>query len=149
MCRIEDGTGIISHSTFYNSWFFTPRSTSVISYKGVDGNSLSINNSIVYGTRTDEIELESLINVSLDHLLLKLGNSAQTDYASVFSNCLFNVDPEFFALEEFDFRLKAESPAINKGSIDFIFTNSFDLAGNRRDEDVAPDMGCFEFSEIE
>ena len=147
--RIEEGSGIISHSTFYNSWFFSPRSASVLFYKGVGENSLSISNSIVYGTRTDEIELESLINVSVDNLLLKLGNSAQSTYSSVFTNCLFNEDPEFLDLEEFIFNLKAESPAINKGSTDFISTNLFDLAGNRRDDDVAPDMGCFEFAEIE
>ncbi|PCH70944.1 MAG: hypothetical protein COC06_03110 [Bacteroidales bacterium] len=147
--RIEDGSGIISHSTFYNSWFFSPRSASVIYYKGVGENSFSISNSIVYGTRTNELELESLVNVSVDNSLLKIGSNVQSNYSSVFTNCMFNENPDFLESEEFNFTLKAESPAINNGSIDFISTYFLDLAGNRRDEDVAPDMGCFEFFEIE
>ncbi|MFA9370506.1 MAG: choice-of-anchor Q domain-containing protein [Labilibaculum antarcticum] len=147
--RIEDASCTISHSTFYNSWFFTPRSSALISYQGVGENTFTINNSIVYGTRTDELELESLLNVSIDNSLLKIGSSAQTNYSSVFTNCLFNEDPDFLNLKEFNFALNAESPAVNNGNIEFVSTYLFDLAGNRRDSDIAPDMGCFEFSEIE
>ncbi len=147
--RIEEGSCAISHSTFYNSWFFSPRSSSVISYQGVGENTFKISNSIVYGTRKDELELESLANVSVYNSLLKIGSSAQSNYSSVFTTCLFNEDPDFLDLEENNFALKAGSPAINKGSTEFISTYLFDLAGNRRDSDIAPDMGCFEFSKIE
>jgi len=146
---IKDGSCTITHSTFYNSWFFTPRSSAVISYQGIGENTFNISNSIVYGTRTDELELVSLLNVSVENSLLKTGTSTQEDYSSVFTNCLFNEDPDFLDLEEFNFALNAESPAINNGNIEFGSTYFFDLAGNRRDNDIAPDMGCFEFSEIE
>jgi hypothetical protein len=147
--RIEEGSCAISHSTFYNSWFFSPRSSSVISYQGVGENTFKISNSIVYGTRKDELELESLANVSVDNSLLKIGSSAQSNYSSVFTNCIFNEDPDFLNSEELNFSLSDQSPAINKGSTEFISTYLFDLAGNRRDSDIAPDMGCFEFSKIE
>lgn len=147
--RIEDASCMISHSTLYNSWFFTPRSSSIISYEGMPENILKISNSIVYGTRINELDLESITNVSVSNSLLKIGGSAQESYSSVFSNCLFNIDPVFIDLEEYNFALKEESPAINSGNVEFVSTYLFDLAGNRRDSDVAPDMGCFEFSEIE
>lgn len=148
--RIENSSVSISHCTFYNAWFLSPRSSAIISYLGGDENTrFAMNNSIVYGTRMNELELQSLVDVSIDNSLLKLGNSAQSNYSSVFTSCPFNEDPDFFDSENFDFSLNAGSLAINNGNVDFISTNLLDLVGNRRDEDMAPDMGCFEFYGIE
>ncbi|MDM8160605.1 choice-of-anchor Q domain-containing protein [Labilibaculum sp. K2S] len=144
----EDGSCLISHSTFYNSWFFSARSRAIISYDGPGEKGLTIRNCILYGNRSDELEFETPEHVSVQNSLLKLGNSARTNYASIFTECLFNEDPDFLDLEELNFSLSEQSPVINKGSIEFISTYLFDLAGNRRDNDVAPDMGCYEFSEI-
>lgn len=146
----EEGTYLISQSTVYNSWFYSIRSTAGIYYNGIGENDLTISNSIIWGSRTNELELvESSGNVTVQNSLLKLGNSGQSNYASELTDCLFNEDPDFFDLEELNFTLKDQSPAINNGSREFMSDYFFDLAGNRRDSDIAPDMGCFEFSEIE
>ncbi|MBN2598384.1 choice-of-anchor Q domain-containing protein [Labilibaculum sp.] len=144
----EYGSCLISHSTFYNSWFFSARSKAVLSYNGLGEEGLTIRNSILYGNRFDELEFDQTENVLVQNSLLKLSNSAHIDYASIFTECLFNEDPGFLDLEELNFSLSEKSSAINKGSIEFISTYLFDLAGNRRDNDAAPDMGCYEFSEI-
>ncbi|MDQ1770979.1 hypothetical protein GQR60_07350 [Labilibaculum sp. A4] len=144
----EYGSCLISHSTFYNSWFFSARSKAVLSYNGLGEEGLTIRNSILYGNRFDELEFDQTENVLVQNSLLKLSNSAHIDYASIFTECLFNEDPGFLDLEELNFSLSEKSSAINMGSIEFISTYLFDLAGNRRDYDAAPDMGCYEFSEI-
>ncbi|PKQ65546.1 hypothetical protein BZG02_00645 [Labilibaculum filiforme] len=144
-----EGSYQLVHSTLYNSWFFSARSAPIISYNGNSEDGLIIRNCIVEGNRLNELDAEQAETVLLQHSLLKLGNSAQTTFASSLNECLFNEDPAFINVNEFDFNLSEQSPVINKGSAAYIATCIFDLAGNRRDQDVAPDMGCYEFFETE
>lgn len=140
-----NGSYTLFQSTLYNSWYFSPRSSTIVDCKG-EG-TVRIENSIVWGILTDELSLSSKQNVSVINSLLRLGNSKQSDYTSVFTDCIFNKDPKFINTNEIDFTLAAESPAINTGGIEFINGYPFDLAGNPRDKDEAPDMGTYEYTE--
>ena len=139
------GSFAIYHSTLYNTWFFSPRSGSVINYAGDEDSGLQVVNCIIWGSKTDELELIKTDNVMVENSLIKLSNSKQGDYASVFADCIFNEDPLFADLEEFDFILSAESPAINKGNKDVGNQYFMDLSGNPRNIDEAPDMGTYEY----
>lgn len=80
-------------------------------------------------------------NVNFDHILWKV----QTAPANVTSNQIINnQSPRFDSIHTFknyyDFRLKASSPAINKGVNAGII---FDLEGKSRPVGL-PDLGCFE-----
>lgn len=80
-------------------------------------------------------------NVNFDHNLWKV----QTTPANIISNQIINnLAPQFDSISTsdnyYDFRLKATSPAINKGVNTTILT---DLDGNSRAIGL-PDLGCFE-----
>ncbi|MDE5417961.1 hypothetical protein L3049_08065 [Labilibaculum sp. DW002] len=149
-CLRMEGDAIyeIYQSTFYNLWSFSPRTDPVIFYKGTGEGNLKISNSIVWSGRINELEVEPLEKVEVENTLLKLGSTFQLDYAAVFKNCIFNENPLFIDLTEFDFGLQVESPAINKGNIELNKDNWLDLNANRRDQDIAPDMGAYEYFEM-
>lgn len=145
--RLEgEGNFEITHSSFYNAWYYSVRSNPGVFYDG--SGHLNISNSIIWGSKTNELEISSVVMATINNSLLKLSSSKQEDYESVLQACLVNVDPDFFDLEEFDYRLGNASPAINSGGIESMSSFTIDLAGNSRDEDSAPDMGCYESVEI-
>lgn len=147
--RMEgDAVFEIYQSTFYNSWFYSPRTDPIISYQGTEEGNLKISNSIVWGGRNNEFIAEPTSELTIKNTLLKLGSASQLEYASVFENCIFNENPLFIDLDEFDFRLQAESKAINKGNNELNKDNWLDLNANRRDLDIAPDLGAYEYAEI-
>ncbi len=143
----EEGSFELTHSTFYNAWYYSVRSSPVLFYQG--SGKLQICNSIIWGSKTNELDINSVELTTVNYSLLKLSASKQETYVSVLQECLLNIDPDFSDLEEFDYRLNSDSPAINSGDTEFMSSFSVDLAGNSRDKDSAPDMGCFEYVEID
>lgn len=141
-----EGSYSLVHSTIYNAWYFSPRSSPVISCNELGNGEVSIENSIVFGNRTDELSVTPKEQVTIKNSLIRLGSHQQNEYASAFTDCIFNLDPRFINAEEFDFALAAESPAINSASIGFMNGYPFDLAGNPRNKDEAPDMGAYEYA---
>ena len=133
------------HATLYNRWHFSPRMLPILSKKGEGNQSLKLQNTIVWGSKMNELILNDSNGVTIEHSLLSLGGVLQDQYASVTTNCIFNENPLFIDEEEFDLRLKAESPAINKGKIELANTYAVDMDGRQRNLDDAPDMGGFEF----
>ncbi len=149
LSMIGDAVYEIYQSTFYNSWIFSPRIDPILFYQGTGEGNLKIANSIIWGGKNNELDAEPLEKITIENSLLKLGASSQSGFAAVFENCLLNQNPLFIDLEELNFELEAESPAINKGNVELNKNNWLDLNANRRDQDEAADMGAYEHTEMD
>jgi hypothetical protein len=83
----------------------------------------------------------TLFNVIFDHVLWRVETAPQNNTAS---NIINNQNPVFDSINTsrrfYDFRLKANSPAINKG---MATANSIDLDGKPRPVGL-PDLGAYE-----
>jgi hypothetical protein len=145
--RLEDGELQLYHSTFYNSWNFDVRTVPAIQVLNPKGNAIDIGNCIVWGSQSDEFIVDHTSGLNVENSLLKLSNSLQNDYSAIFSNCIFNENPEFTSIEDRIFSLKEVSPCINAGKTELGTSYPLDLQNNARNEDIAPDMGAFEFKE--
>jgi len=152
-CREEcvqlDGNshGELYHATLYNTWFYTSRFSSILKLTENAKISLIIGNSIIWGSKRDEIELAKTENIQILNSLIKLGDAKQRASAVVFAECSFNENPLFTNPEEFDFTLQVNSPAINSGRGEFGNLFPLDLQGTKRNEDAAPDQGSYEYAE--
>ncbi|RUT73561.1 choice-of-anchor Q domain-containing protein [Ancylomarina longa] len=135
------------HSTFYNTWFYFSRSSSILKISENPLLSLTIGNSIIWGIKNDEIELTQTDNIQLVNSLIKLSDSKQNEYTSVFSECIFNENPLFSDAEVSDFTLQVNSSCINIGNVEYGNLFPIDSRGNRRNEDNAPDLGTYEYAE--
>ena len=104
-------------------------------------------NCILWGSEglvDNEITLEKegngIVNLNFDHVLFR---SKSDPPNATFTNVIRNEDPVFDSIDVsnnyYDFRLKKESPAVNKGKITSI---DADLDGNSRKD--LPDLGCYE-----
>ncbi len=110
----------------------------------------SFKNSIFYGEGglvEDEIAITkqgtTAFNLTFDNVLYKMKSTDPTT-ATFSGNKLKNTAPDFDSISAgnryFNFRLKATSTVINKGSNTGL---TFDLDGNNRNVGL-PDLGCFE-----
>lgn len=97
------------------------------------------------GTTEDEVVIDkqgsNTFNVKFDNVLYKV----KTDPTNtIFTSSIKNQAPVFDSVDVsrryYDFHLKAESPAINKGKATSLL---IDLDGNSRANGL-PDMGCYE-----
>jgi hypothetical protein len=100
-------------------------------------------NNIIYGRITDEIQFfekqEGNLNFSFSHNLFRSSISVLSE-----NNSIRNQDPEFVEVNDADFRLQENSPAID----DALPTNiSTDIQGTNRG--TSPDIGAYEYVEIE
>lgn len=145
LCTIAGGGNYyFDFCTFenYSYDFFRNSVSFYFSNKDASGNNDlkgRFRNSIVWGDKTEEIELvndnSNAFDLSADYSILK---TAQTIAGT---NTLLNTDPLFQNAYIKDFTLRASSPAINSGLV--IPSISHDLKANPRD--VTPDRGCYEF----
>lgn len=117
-------------------------------------------NCIVYGSRSDEIQLfdrseSGNFNFNLDHCLIKTDSTADAlEFNQIIfdqcSDCLFNVDPLFVDIQELNYRSDTLSPVHNKGiTVNSLITNQpilMDKDGNTRDA-ATPDIGAYEYQE--
>ena len=121
-------------------------------YEGSDGNiyirdleEVNFNNCIIYGSLTTEISFQQeesgLFNYNFNHCLLKIDPSIDTDN-NYYQSVILNQSPAFSAKLEDDFNLKANSPAVNTGSI--ATDGTLDIIGNIR---LNADMGAYEYIE--
>lgn len=104
-------------------------------------------NSIIYGTNTDEIGLDSmsaaLFQYKFDHCLLKskeYSNLSNQHFASI----IWNKDPKFKSIDSLKFELDTLSPAIGVGRIDIGKLYPLDLKNKNRTLDTIPDLGAYE-----
>ncbi|MDR1112927.1 MAG: hypothetical protein LBL18_04125, partial [Bacteroidales bacterium] len=113
-------------------------------YEG-DAN-INFNNSIIYGSTGTQLTKSagegtvSPLNYRFENCLLR---SEWTGDANLV-NCVFNKDPLFTDIDEWNFLLRQGSPAINVGKTGLGI--STDYAGNPRD--ASPDAGAYEFGGV-
>ncbi len=112
----------------------------------------TFSNSIIYGTKGDEIQLDELnedsglFNYEFNNCLIKRN---ELDISTGFNNCLFNEDPGFLDTYELDYHLDTLSPAENfavplNSAIAPFGLITTDIEGNMRDGST-PDCGAYEY----
>ena len=146
--KLEGGDLNLYHTTFYNSWAFNIRTAPIIRVLSLEENEVVLGNSIIWGSQRDELEFDN-VSHSMENCLIKLGNSLQEEYSSLFTDCIFNEDPEFTSIEERIYTLQNTSPCLNTGKKSIGEFYPIDLNNTARNIDDAPDMGAFEFKEQE
>jgi hypothetical protein len=145
-----DGNFEFSHCNFINYWQLSSRTKSVFSYLANEnsGKELKIQNSIIWGTKSDEIELNQAGTVEIINTLIKISDEKQIDFSNIFENCIFNEDPEFVNKNEHNYNLRVNSPLINEAKLDIANLFPLDFNGNSRLSDTTPDIGSFEYIEV-
>lgn len=96
--------------------------------------SLNINDAIVWGDKTNELEIDPTTTANIDTTVLK------TNATIAGQGQLVNQDPQFVSPVNRDYTLRSSSPAIDKGVTSSV---TDDLKGKSRD--TTPDLGCFEY----
>ena len=158
LVALNGGTHRFCHATFSNNYLFTAIGGAAIALGHLgpdtdDGSNLPytaarFDNSIIYGIGPD-IEPGDLIgtSVSFHNCLIK---SAGTDDEN-FISCLWDKDPLFYTVRNeylFDYRLRADSPAIGAGDPDLVApdarTDAYGL-----DRGPSPDLGAYVYVAVE
>lgn len=110
-------------------------------------------NCIIYGSEDNEVVMDTLAGqpferLSFDHCLLKVEPEEYLPVIrSKFTDCLLNQDPRFAATGLRDYRLQANSPAIDAGR-DLSDRFTLDIRGLPDSSRTLPfDMGAWEFVE--
>ena len=114
----------------------------------------SFTNSIIYGSRSNEVELVDSypgqqINAPFiyhfENSLIRLENIPENiSFVNV-----FNDNPLFIDPYKQKFKLESKSPAIDAGLMEFALLYPFDLNNVSRISDSGPDMGAYEWVEEE
>lgn len=139
-------------SSFNNNYFQHKNPVlSISNATSISSNNLNADfrNSIFYGESgfiDDEITIEkkgtTSFSLQFNNCLYKVKNADPSN--ATFTNCIKNQNPLFDTINTYkplyNFRLKNNSPCINKGTNTSI---SFDLDGLNRNVGL-PDIGCFE-----
>lgn len=110
-------------------------------------------NSIIFGSRRDEISLfkvpEADLNYQFENCIVRVDelDDEGGNYVDFFDNCdpcinATNTDVVFFAVDEDDYHL--DTLSIAEGQAMVIPSIQFDLDGEERDPSN-PDIGCFEY----
>ena len=159
------------HCTIANYFDWTFRSTPalVISNYFTDANgdidrqplkAADFQNCIVFGRNENEVrfdfnveedeEITDWINVNFSHSLVKMLPDRAEGFSHAFDeSVIFNEDPAFIDVSEYNYQLDSLSVAVDKGSADVARDFPKDINGNNRLDDDAPDMGAFERMEAE
>lgn len=150
---LTGGKHAFNNCTFANYYLFDAVSSPILtlSYVMRDDKkyenplmSAVFNNCVIYGNASD-ISIGDLTgaDVKLQYCLLK---SRGTDDRN-FIDCEWGGDPKFYTVRNdyiFDYRLRNESDAIAKGSMDLCPANvRYDMLGNDRFLSGVPDLGAY------
>ncbi|MCY1633139.1 hypothetical protein [Marinifilum sp. D737] len=147
--KIENGNLNLFHSTIYNAWNFDIRTVPNVQLVNSSTHTSNIANCIVWGTHSNEFIIDNISGLKIENTLLKLSRTLQDEYASIFSDCIFNENPDFTSIEERNYTLSETSPCINTGKLEIGTEYPKDLLNNSRTADSTPDMGAFEFKDTE
>lgn len=106
-------------------------------------------NSIIYGSQSDELGLgiaeESAHAFFFRNCLIRNSAELRPDFTEA---CIYNEDPMFKNTGKdylYNFRIDSLSAAIDRGLDSFALDLPFDLDGNSRTADIAPDLGAYEW----
>lgn len=153
------------HCTFANYWSSSIRqepsftlSNHIIVYDA-NGNPILkqgdlnayFGNSIIYGNLDEELlfaeEPGTDFIYKFDYCDFK--TEMEISDEGIFENCFKNIDPIFVDYSENNFRLDSLSGVIDSGNMQVIETSvidiTMDLDNNPRTEDIAPDLGAYEY----
>ncbi len=155
-----------THCTFYNAWpsWYSNRRLpalylsdyfatfddggNLLIYAGGDFERARFRNSIIYGNSIMELVIDSYdgsqLNYLFDHCLTKI-NTDSLDYENdpLFTTIINYQDPLLDSIPAL-YSLDTLSPAINAGQPSHAIDVPFDIEGNNRLGDAAPDMGAYE-----
>ena len=146
-CINISGTGNyqILHCTLADYWNYNFREKSAFDCKGSEQNfSTLVVNSIIYGNKTNETDFREKDNINIVNCLIK---SDLTENEK-FTNCKFNLDPEFANPDSANYKIKDSSPAVDMANYGMLMLDDFletDYYGNQRTEDDGPDAGFAEY----
>ncbi len=145
------------HCTVFNFWEYGIRLTPAFKVAPVSYITCTINetvlrviNSVIYGDLPSEIIIGSdvpgnNIDFSFDHCLLKAdGFPATSEQAGKFPGSVFNKNPQFMDVADYDFRPDTISVLVNTGNASFASIYPFDIRGVSRLTDHLPDIGAYE-----
>lgn len=152
------------HCTIENNYSYSVRNSTAV---GIQNFSVQ-NNQAIFGGYLEAIFGNCIINGNqktefaavaydtvnsmaylLQNCLLKLDFENHDTTLSVYDNCLFNQNPSYIDIENYNFNLSDTSALINKANYNLVTINSsllqFDIAGNDRLADNKPDIGAYEY----
>ncbi|HDS07074.1 MAG TPA: hypothetical protein ENO05_05545 [Bacteroides sp.] len=153
-----------THCTFFNNWpsWYSNRQLSavyladyfgnydqegnLVVYTGGDFEKAAFRNSVIYGNERMELAIDSYdgrqLTYLFDHCLVKVDEDS-LDYREdpLFISILNNEDPLLDSI----FQPDSLSPVIDAGLPAHAVLFPFDLNGNSRLDDAAPDLGAFEW----
>jgi len=145
-----DGYFELSHCNFINYWQLSSRSNPIFNYLANKNNDkeLKLYNSVIWGTKSDELEINQAAAVEIKNTLIKISDKKQNDFSNIFENCIFNKDPKFVNKNKHNYKLSVNSPLIDNAKLDIAPLYPIDFNGNSRLSDTAPDIGSFEYIEV-
>jgi len=147
------------HTTIANYWEYSTRNTPSVLlnnyYVDVHNNvqvrpldKAVFSNCIIYGSKESEIIIDKhelgILNFSFDYSLLKIDQDQVSDFASSFTQNIFNEDPKFKDWRENNFELDTLSIAKDYGKEEVGLMFPLDIQLNDRTIDNGPDLGAFE-----
>lgn len=118
----------------------------------VDGplDKCDFHNSIIYGNENDELQLNdngAVFNYTVRNSVLAIQGKNNSN--AEFTDCVFNLDPNFNEIRTADFSLSTGSPCADIGDVTVVQSQSVELGedfkGDERLNDNNPDAGAFEF----
>lgn len=155
------GEYYFKHCTMANYWSDNARNTPLLllnnyyqdvfkNYHYRDLTHAEFYNCVIYGDLDNEIGFdlaeESDGNYYFSHSILRLFNNVSISDTSLYKACIKNPTSSIFRdLEESDYHLKENSPAINMGDISVGNELFLDLDQQNRTLDIAPDIGAYEY----
>ena len=163
---IYGGSYAFTHCTFSNNWpsYFSNRQLpallltdyfvnydsegNLVLYTGGEFEKAEFMNSIIYGNGRMELVIDSYeelqLNYRFDHCLTRIDEDS-LDYLEdpLFTSIINNENPLLDSVP-YNFELDSLSPAIDAGLPAHAVEIPFDMNGNNRLGDDAPDLGAFE-----
>jgi hypothetical protein len=166
LALVYGGDYSFTHSTFANFWpsgfsnrqlpallltdyFGTLNEDGILEvYTGGMFDQAEFHNSIIYGSHAMELVIDSYDNLQLNYLFdycLTRIHEDSSRYLDdpLFTNILNNLNPLFDSIPV-SYELDTLSPAIDAGLTSHAIAFPFDLNGNSRLDDEAPDLGAYE-----
>ena len=121
----------------------------LVLYTGGEFDNAVFENSIIYGSKAMELLIESYDNLQLNYLIdycLTRIHEDSTRYLEdpLITNIINNEEPLFDSIPVI-YELDSLSPAIDAGLPAHATGIPFDMNGNSRLDDAAPDMGAYEW----
>ncbi len=153
----SDGEYNFIHCTIINFWDYGVRLAPAFNvvqapygHCGTEATTVRAINSVIYGDMESEIFIYNNtsgmpVDLLFDHCLLIANESEATfQQSEKFPGSMFNKNPEFINIAEYDFRPDTLSCLINTGNVSTAANFPLDIRGASRLADSLPDIGAYE-----